>query len=371
MLIANIIALTLLLVFAIAVLTKKNKKLPDKFLLLIILFFMAYLLSDIWINYFLNRWSFAFHIIVSYLTFIPLFFYAMMLISRKHRLKKSWWFFVIFHEVFVAFLILDVFFLNDYSHEDIHRLYVDPPLAYHFFYKALCLFNAGTLIWFLSKLHKYQREIEDYYSNIDELRLDWLKYFLWIYIIISIASQLSFILFSYGLISDIKIPYLIISILLILSFLWLVFKGTLQHSLAIFTEPNSHILPSNPKYMTSSLSDEIADELYKMILELFEQEQIFHNPDLRVQHIAEKLGVTNHNISQVLNQKANKTFYELVNDYRIDYFKELLADPDKKRYTILALGLESGFNSKASLNRVFKQQIGKTPKEYQKQAVGS
>jgi len=41
-------------------------------------------------------------------------------------------------------------------------------------------------------------------------------------------------------------------------------------------------------------------------------------------------------------------------------------DPTQKRYTILALGLESGFNSKASLNRVFKEATGISPSEYQK-----
>ena len=37
----------------------------------------------------------------------------------------------------------------------------------------------------------------------------------------------------------------------------------------------------------------------------------------------------------------------------------------QKRFTILALGLESGFNSKASLNRVFKEETGLSPREYQ------
>ena len=85
--------------------------------------------------------------------------------------------------------------------------------------------------------------------------------------------------------------------------------------------------------------------------------------------MAGQLGVTNHNISQTLNEIAGKSFYDFVNDYRLRYFQEQLADPTKRQFTILALGMESGFNSKASINRVFKKQLGETPREYQKRML--
>jgi AraC-like DNA-binding protein len=42
----------------------------------------------------------------------------------------------------------------------------------------------------------------------------------------------------------------------------------------------------------------------------------------------------------------------------------MLNDPNNLRCIILALGLESGFNSKASLNRIFKYFTGLTPKQH-------
>lgn len=88
-----------------------------------------------------------------------------------------------------------------------------------------------------------------------------------------------------------------------------------------------------------------------------------------MQYLASRLGVTNHNISQALNETAGKSFYDYVNDYRLRDFQKLLADPGKKHFTILALGMESGFNSKASINRIFKKQLGETPREYQQRML--
>ncbi|MEO1714801.1 MAG: helix-turn-helix domain-containing protein, partial [Bacteroidota bacterium] len=74
-----------------------------------------------------------------------------------------------------------------------------------------------------------------------------------------------------------------------------------------------------------------------------------------------------HVLSQVINQETNGPFYDFVNRYRVKHLQELLLDSQKGHLTILALGYESGFNSKASLNRIFKQHVGLTPSQYQKE----
>ncbi|MCK5076853.1 MAG: AraC family transcriptional regulator, partial [Calditrichia bacterium] len=46
--------------------------------------------------------------------------------------------------------------------------------------------------------------------------------------------------------------------------------------------------------------------------------------------------------------------------------KTNLVDPKKRHLTILALALDSGFNSKSSFNNVFKKHLKITPSQYQK-----
>ena len=372
MLIANTAACSLFLILGVVIVVKKNKKLSDYFLLLTTIFFALYPLTVSWIEYSLNVWSFATYSIVSYYSFPFLFLYAMLLISKKQRLNKKWFLFLIPHIFWLFFIIGDLFIRRDHPADYIEHLYYDriPSLPYFIFYKFVQLYVIGMMIWFLQKLKSYQAAIKNFHSNLEEIQLDWLKYFSWFYISVYAVSFISFFFYNLGFITNIDIPVTLISVASFITVFWVIYRGIKHYSIANFSEPEFKT-ESPKKYAKSSLNKASAKELFNQISELFVHEKIFHNPDLKVQDIAEKLDVTNHNVSQALNEIAKKSFYDFVNDHRLNYFKELLADPEKRRFTILALGMESGFNSKASINRVFKQQLGITPREYQQQVLAS
>ena len=59
-------------------------------------------------------------------------------------------------------------------------------------------------------------------------------------------------------------------------------------------------------------------------------------------------------------------FNELINTYRIQAVKERLIDPGYSHLSILGIAFESGFNSKATFNRAFKQFTQQTPSEFLK-----
>ncbi|NQZ78439.1 MAG: AraC family transcriptional regulator, partial [Ekhidna sp.] len=335
-------------------------------------FFALYPLSVSWIEYSLNVWSFAAYSIVSYFSFPFLFLYAMLLISKKQRIDKRWLLFIIPHCYWLIFIIVDLFLINNHPDDYLERIYYDriPDLSYFIFYKFVQLYVIGVMLWFLKKLKSYQAAIKDYHSNIEGIELDWLKYFSWFYISVYAVSFVSFFFYNIGVLPSITIPVTLISTASFLTVFWMIYRGIKQYAFANFSDTEKKG-DSPKKYANSSLSEQYAKDLFKQINELFLIEKIYHNPDLKVQDIAKKLGVTNHNVSQVLNEVAGKSFYDFVNHHRLNYFKEQLVDPEKRRYTILALGMESGFNSKASINRVFKQQIGITPGEYQQQMLAS
>ena len=54
----------------------------------------------------------------------------------------------------------------------------------------------------------------------------------------------------------------------------------------------------------------------------------------------------------------------MVNGYRVAEVKRRLAAPDAQRFTLLGIALESGFNSKTTFNRIFKQFTGVAPREW-------
>ena len=95
-------------------------------------------------------------------------------------------------------------------------------------------------------------------------------------------------------------------------------------------------------------------------------DKIYLNENLSLKEFALHLKTDPNLISFILNSHMDNNFYDFVNRYRIDEVKNKLNDPANKHLTLLGIALESGFNSKTTFNRVFKQVTGITPTEFQK-----
>ncbi|WP_169734618.1 helix-turn-helix domain-containing protein [Maribacter antarcticus] len=96
------------------------------------------------------------------------------------------------------------------------------------------------------------------------------------------------------------------------------------------------------------------------IISLIERENLYLEPTSNLENLATRLGKSRHQISKIINVKEDWSFYDLINGYRVKHLQKMLYDPKNSRFTILSLGLESGFNSKATLNRIFKNTTGLT-----------
>jgi AraC-like DNA-binding protein len=84
--------------------------------------------------------------------------------------------------------------------------------------------------------------------------------------------------------------------------------------------------------------------------------------------LAQSLNVHPNNLSQVINTFEGKTFFDYVNQKRIEEFKRIVSLPENQKFTLLALAHDCGFNSKTSFNRNFKNCTGLSPSEYLREA---
>jgi AraC-like DNA-binding protein len=112
-------------------------------------------------------------------------------------------------------------------------------------------------------------------------------------------------------------------------------------------------------------TQEIQNQVEK-INQLMTLEKIYLNENLNLREFASHLKADPNLISFILNNHLGGNFYDFVNRYRIEEVKHKLNNPDYKHLSLLGIALESGFNSKTTFNRVFKQIIGITPTEFQK-----
>lgn len=124
--------------------------------------------------------------------------------------------------------------------------------------------------------------------------------------------------------------------------------------------------PLNPKkkYEKSTLQEEEKNSILTELKKCMEVDMDYKEHLLSLQYISKKLRVSGHNISQVISEKLDQTFYEMIAAYRIKEAKSILADPMQNQMTIEDLADEVGYNSKSAFNRSFKKIEGMTPSEF-------
>ncbi len=88
------------------------------------------------------------------------------------------------------------------------------------------------------------------------------------------------------------------------------------------------------------------------------------DPDLSLNVLAEKLGLTPHELSRIINSALKKNFHDFISEYRVTEVARKMQDPAYDHITLLGIAYDSGFNSKSTFNRIFKEVTGKSPVEY-------
>ncbi len=109
------------------------------------------------------------------------------------------------------------------------------------------------------------------------------------------------------------------------------------------------------------------EELLKIAERLdnvMQHDRLYLLPELNVQDLALQLQVKAPLLSAAINRIQGVNFNDYVNHLRVEEFIRLYKHDASRQYTLLALALDSGFNSKATFNRAFKKLKGVSPKEY-------
>ncbi|SDH20120.1 ABC transporter permease [Mucilaginibacter gossypii] len=93
-------------------------------------------------------------------------------------------------------------------------------------------------------------------------------------------------------------------------------------------------------------------------------EHYYRDPELDLRSLAEKMDVHPNELSRIINAVFKKSFNELINEYRINDVMRKMQDRNYDHLTLLGIAYESGFNSKSTFNRAFREMTGQSPAEY-------
>ncbi len=118
------------------------------------------------------------------------------------------------------------------------------------------------------------------------------------------------------------------------------------------------------KYERSGLKKVNADSYAALLDDYMRGLKPYLDPELRIEDVARALKIKRHHLTQLINEKYKKNFFMYVNEFRIQEAREMMSDIKNREKTILRIAFDTGFNSKATFNRIFKAVTGTTPTEF-------
>ena len=265
---------------------------------------------------------------------VTVFYYLKSSLEQTKVIPRSWK----IHFAFLTAIILAIGFLKPYeTNREFWNQYV-----VHFIYAVWGIYLLISIILLKNILKKFFSKKENYATSE-----------LWL-VSIFIGNALIYLAYIIGYFYLYLVGTITFSVVFYVLLIFLLSKNNRKN---IFQD-----IPE--KYNAKKIKDYEANSLVAQLNEVMVQNQFHKNTNIKLKDIAQKLDISPHKLSQLLNDNLGKSFSIFINEYRIEEAKKLLKE--NNQYTLEAIGFESGFSSKSTFYATFKKIIGETPSEFKK-----
>lgn len=153
-------------------------------------------------------------------------------------------------------------------------------------------------------------------------------------------------------------------IYLYLSFLIFMTTVQIMNQSNYYDEVSAFLEVPIPKYKKSSLEDKEKSTILNNIISQMENEKYYKSSTASLSGLAKEIHETPHHVSQVINEKIGKSFFELLATYRVKEAKTILKTDWGKKLTIEEVAERVGYNSKSAFNNAFKKITSQTPSTF-------
>lgn len=283
---------------------------------------------------------------------------------RFSYLIKHSLFFILYS---VGFIIISVFYGNIEFKDSIPYFTDEQPRGtLDLLTLPMAIVPIAYIILCFLALKKYQKRLPQYYSALEKISLNWLKYILISLIILFFG--VSFIIALSSRLDTIPLNKVFTVVAAIQSsYLCCIVFFSLRQSLVF----NQHVLMENSvadkeEIRTDAQKRNQSTEISQKLLAFMETSRPYLDEELSLQKLSLLMDVSTHRLSEIINQDLDTNFYRFINSYRVEEVKKKLKNPEYDKYSILGIAFESGFNSKSTFNKIFKEETGMTPSEFKK-----
>lgn len=289
-----------------------------------------------------------------------IYFYIISLVNPSFSFKTKYW----LH--FIPFILSQIFsFVVYFIALDITDFYQKDQIAISLGFnevkqldEKLLLISLPFYLFFgFKELRKYKEWLDTTTSDNTFPDFNWLKNIFQLSVVIGIFLVTNHSLdFFFGLKNQTTVHYNLLSLFIAFLIYYLGLKGYLQPDYAF---SRNEIITKNLTSPSISTSKTVGN-----LQKVMKEDKVFLNPKLSIYELSDTLGISQKNLSLVINQHFKITFRDYINNYRLEEVKSKLNDANYSHMSILGIALECGFNSEASFYRIFKKSTGLSPKEF-------
>ena len=240
----------------------------------------------------------------------------------------------------------------------------DHPFWFEIIYYGLFL---AVFPYYLYKTYSLLRQHDEYiltkFSYLEDISLGWLNRFFWI----ELATWAAFVLFevmgSYWFSLLPTLGMQMSFIVLMLGILYLGIYGLREHGVFV----DVAIEPEEETINPIGLTQEKVEAHIHCLRQYMLVEKPYLEPKITIAELSHRTQIPINQLSKVINEQLGMNFFDFINSYRVEEFKQLVHDNRFEHFTLLGLAFEAGFNSKSTFNAIFKKFTEQTPSEYVRQ----
>ena len=288
-----------------------------------------------------------------------IYMYTLYATDNTSRLSKTH----LFHLIpFALFVILTMFFYHlqplEFKMSVLNNVVnLEFSIVSYLIFLLFYVHIFTYIVYSKKKIKKVQNNIESYYSYHHINRLQNLLNALIVILLISLVSstlQLGGPRFYFEL-------SLTLILLLVVTFIGLLIVRAMDEPTLLL---HGELVSGSGR---EPLDRHTSTEIEKKVIQVLVDEKIYLDPELTLDDLASAVGIGPRLVSQVINEKMGKHFFDLINTYRIEAAQRILEENKDPKMTILEIMYKVGFNSKSSFNTQFKKITGRTPTEFARQ----
>lgn len=310
---------------------------------------------------FLGSWSDKENVILDflglimseYLVAVTLFTYFLTQIEHKY-LKEKWhkW----LYAPFISSVIIEIILHLD----AVFHLYHSGFANFVDFTKLITVFSYNLILIF------WGRHLVKKSNTTSKEKKRWLlrlNFFIICIIVCWLLASIENSVFE----SEYGVNF--VRVLLSLLSWWILYYGVFKLQIIVQKDEIHQYLASKKISNTSAKRKINETTVSKIVIQLYglmEEDELFKDPFLSRLDLAVRLGTNEGYLSQIINQKTNKSVVQFVNEYRVKAAQNILHDPVFDKYSVEAIGMEVGFQSKSAFYKAFNSSLGISPGAFRK-----